>query len=103
MDSTTKKRKKRKRNVERESDKFTKVAVGTFGSGWAWLVKDRGALKIVTTSNAETPITKGQVALLTCDVWEHAYYIDYRNLRQKFVETFLSNLVNWEFAQANFA
>ncbi|MFZ5443661.1 MAG: superoxide dismutase [Myxococcota bacterium] len=81
---------------------FSEAAVGQFGSGWAWLVKEGDKLKIVTTSNAETPITKGQTALLTCDVWEHAYYIDYRNLRAKFVETFLTNLVNWDFAAANF-
>ena len=78
------------------------AAVGQFGSGWAWLVKEGDKLKIVTTSNAETPITKGQTALLTCDVWEHAYYIDHRNMRAKFVESFLTNLANWDFAAANF-
>ena len=66
------------------------------------MVKDGSQLKIVTTGNAETPITKGQRPLLTCDVWEHAYYIDYRNLRAKYVETFLEKLVNWSFAEANF-
>jgi superoxide dismutase, Fe-Mn family len=66
-------------------------------------VKDGDALKIVTTSNADTPLAKGQKPLLTCDVWEHAYYIDYRNLRAKFVETFLNSLANWDFAAANFA
>ncbi len=81
---------------------FADAAVGQFGSGWAWLVKEGDKLKIVTTSNAETPLTKGQTALLTCDVWEHAYYIDYRNLRAKFVEVFLASLVNWDFAAANF-
>ncbi len=81
---------------------FSTAAVGQFGSGWAWLVKEGDKLKIVTTSNAETPITKGQRALITCDVWEHAYYIDYRNLRAKYVETFLEKLVNWDFAAANF-
>ncbi len=81
---------------------FADAAVGQFGSGWAWLVKEGDKLKIVTTSNAETPLTKGQTALITCDVWEHAYYIDYRNLRAKFVEVFLASLVNWDFAAANF-
>ncbi len=80
---------------------FQTAAVGQFGSGWAWLVSDGGKLKIVTTSNAETPMTKGATCLVTCDVWEHAYYIDYRNLRAKFVETWLANLVNWDFAAAN--
>jgi Fe-Mn family superoxide dismutase len=81
---------------------FQTAAVGQFGSGWAWLVKEGDKLKIVTTSNAETPLTRGQTPLITCDVWEHAYYIDYRNLRAKYVETFLTSLVNWEFAAANF-
>jgi Fe-Mn family superoxide dismutase len=81
---------------------FQDAAVGQFGSGWAWLVKEGDKLKIVTTSNAETPLTKGATCLLTCDVWEHAYYVDYRNMRAKFVETFLANLVNWDFAAANF-
>jgi Fe-Mn family superoxide dismutase len=81
---------------------FADAAVAQFGSGWAWLVKEGDKLKIVTTGNAETPLTKGQTALITCDVWEHAYYIDYRNLRAKFLETFLSSLVNWDFAAENF-
>ncbi len=81
---------------------FTKTAVGTFGSGWAWLVKKAdGSVDIVNTSGAGTPLTTGDTPLLTCDVWEHAYYIDYRNLRPKYVEAFW-NLVNWDFAQANF-
>jgi Fe-Mn family superoxide dismutase len=83
---------------------FTKSAVGNFGSGWTWLVrKADGSLDIVNTSNAATPLTTGDKALLTIDVWEHAYYVDYRNARPKFVETFLNHLVNWEFAQRNFA
>ncbi len=77
---------------------FTKTAVGTFGSGWAWLVKNPGGgLDLLSTSNAGTPMTQGKTAILTCDVWEHAYYIDYRNARPKYVEAFW-NLVNWEFA-----
>jgi Fe-Mn family superoxide dismutase len=81
---------------------FSTAAIGQFGSGWAWLVKEGEKLKIVTTSNAETPITKGHRPLMTADVWEHAYYIDYRNLRAKYLETFLEKLVNWDFAAANF-
>ena len=83
---------------------FVKSAVGNFGSGWTWLVKKPdGSVDIVNTGPAGTPLTTADKALLTVDVWEHAYYIDYRNLRPKFVETFLSNLVNWSFAEANFA
>ena len=78
--------------------KFKEAAVGQFGSGWAWLVDDKGKLAIVTTANAMTPIAKGQKPLLTCDVWEHAYYLDYQNERPKFVETFLRHLVHWHFA-----
>jgi Fe-Mn family superoxide dismutase len=85
-------------------DAFTKSAVGNFGSGWTWLVKKPdGALDIINTSNAGTPITGADQPLLTLDVWEHAYYIDYRNARPKFVETFLANLANWDFAAKNFA
>ena len=82
---------------------FSKAAVGTFGSGWAWLVKNSaGELEIVSTSNAATPMTNGQTALMTCDVWEHAYYVDYRNARPKYVESFW-NLVNWNFVTTNFS
>ena len=82
---------------------FSKCAVTTFGSGWAWLVKTpAGELDLVSTSNAATPLTTDNKALLTCDVWEHAYYIDYRNARPKYVESFW-NLVNWDFVAANFA
>ncbi len=84
-------------------EKFSLAAIGTFGSGWAWLVKNvDGSLEIVSTSNAATPLRDGKVPLLTCDVWEHAYYIDYRNARPKYVENFW-NLVNWDFVAANFA
>ena len=83
---------------------FTKSAVGNFGSGWTWLVKKvDGSVDIVNTSNAATVLTTGDKALLTIDVWEHAYYIDFRNARPKFVETFLGSLANWDFAAKNFA
>jgi len=83
---------------------FTKSAVGNFGSGWTWLVKKAdGSVDLVNTSNAATPLTGADKPLLTIDVWEHAYYIDYRNARPKFVETYLTSLVNWDFAAANFA
>ena len=83
---------------------FQTSAVGNFGSGWTWLVKKAdGSLDIVNMGAAGTPLTTGDKALLCVDVWEHAYYIDYRNLRPKFVETFLASLVNWSFAEANFA
>ncbi|SPJ17701.1 superoxide dismutase, Fe [Burkholderiales bacterium] len=82
---------------------FSKSAVGNFGSGWTWLVKRTDAtVDIVNTSNAGTPLTTADKALLTIDVWEHAYYIDYRNARAKFVEAFLNNLANWDFAARNF-
>ncbi|MEK8084848.1 superoxide dismutase [Fe] [Aquabacterium sp. A3] len=82
---------------------FTKSAVGNFGSGWTFLVKKAdGSVDIVNMGPAGTPLTTGDTPLLTIDVWEHAYYIDYRNARPKFVETFLSSLVNWEFAEKNF-
>ena len=83
---------------------FVKSAVGNFGSGWTWLVKKPdGSIDIVNTGPSGTPLTTADKALLTVDVWEHAYYIDYSNARPKFVETFLSDLVNWDFAEANFA
>jgi Fe-Mn family superoxide dismutase len=82
---------------------FTKSAVGNFGSGWTWLVKKAdGSVDLVNTSNAGTTLTTGDTALLTIDVWEHAYYIDFRNARPKFVETFLNSLANWDFASGNF-
>lgn len=84
-------------------EEFAKCAVGTFGSGWGWLVKNPdGSVELLSTSNAGTPATSGKKALLTCDVWEHAYYIDYRNLRPKYVEAFW-NLVNWDFAAQQYA
>lgn len=87
----------------RFKEAFAAAAVGTFGAGWAWLVKKPdGSLDIVSTSNAATPLTSDAKPLLTIDVWEHAYYIDYRNARPKFVEAFW-NVANWDFAARNFA
>jgi len=84
-------------------EEFANAATTLFGSGWAWLVLDGGKLKITQTSNADLPMKHGQAALLTLDVWEHAYYIDYRNARPKFIEAFLTSLANWDFAAANYA
>ncbi|MCG8464800.1 MAG: superoxide dismutase [Fe] [Xanthomonadales bacterium] len=82
---------------------FSKTAITTFGSGWGWLVKTpEGKLELASTSNAETPLTGDNTPLLTCDVWEHAYYVDYRNACPKYVEAFW-NLVNWEFVAQQFA
>jgi len=82
-------------------EQFTNAGVTLFGSGWAWLVKNSdGSLAIEATSNAGNPLRNGKKALLTCDVWEHAYYIDYRNARAKYVEAFW-NLVNWDFVASN--
>ncbi|MCR6702245.1 MAG: superoxide dismutase [Fe] [Dokdonella sp.] len=84
-------------------EEFTKTSVGTFGSGWGWLVqRPDGSLALASTSNAGTPLTGSDRALLTCDVWEHAYYIDYRNARPKYVEAFW-NLVNWDFVTSQLA
>lgn len=79
---------------------FIHAALSQFGSGWAWLVRDGETLRIVKTANADTPLAHGQIPLLTCDVWEHAYYLDYQNARAAFVETFLEHLVNWDFVAA---
>lgn len=85
-------------DFEKFKDEFTKLSINTFGSGWGWLVqKPDGSVALVSTSNAGTPLTGEDTPLLTCDVWEHAYYIDYRNMRPKYLEAFW-NLVNWEFA-----
>jgi Fe-Mn family superoxide dismutase len=90
-------------SFEEFKKQFTATCVGTFGSGWGWLVKTpAGELELVSTSNAATPLTTANKALLTCDVWEHAYYIDYRNSRPNYMAAFW-NLVNWEFASKNFA
>ena len=87
--------------IEAFKKNFFDVAAGTFGSGWAWLVKNSdGSLEIMSTANAGTPMTEGKTALLTCDVWEHAYYIDYRNARPSYLEHFWA-LVNWDFVEQN--
>lgn len=82
---------------------FKHAAVGQFGSGWAWLVADKSELRVTNLPNAMTPMVQGQTPLLTCDVWEHAYYLDYQNRRPDFVQVFLDKLVNWEFAAMNLA
>jgi Fe-Mn family superoxide dismutase len=90
-------------SVEEFKKQFTALCVGTFGSGWGWLVKTpTGELELVSTSNAATPLTSANKPLLTCDVWEHAYYIDYRNSRPNYMGAFW-NLINWEFVSKNFA
>jgi superoxide dismutase, Fe-Mn family len=88
---------------EKFAEQFKAAAVGRFGSGWAWLISDGGDLKIISTPNAENPMAQGKVALLTVDVWEHAYYLDYQNRRPDFVQTFLDQLVDWEFVEKNLA
>jgi superoxide dismutase, Fe-Mn family len=90
-------------SVAKFKEEFTAAAVSQFGSGWAWLVVEGGKLKVVKTGNADLPMKHQQTALLTCDVWEHAYYPTYKNLRPKYVEVFLNHLFNWEFAAANLA
>lgn len=90
-------------SFEEFKKQFTATCVGTFGSGWGWLVKTpSGELELISTSNAATPLTSSNTALLTCDVWEHAYYIDYRNSRPNYMAAFW-NLVNWDFVSKNFA
>lgn len=89
-------------SVEHFKEKFKEAALGQFGSGWAWLVKEGSSLKIMKTGNAETPLTDPKITpLLTCDVWEHAYYLDYQNRRPDYVGTFLDHLINWSFALKN--
>ncbi len=90
-------------SFEKFGQAFRDVATGQFGSGWAWLVLDSGHLRVVATPNAIPPMVMGQQALLTCDVWEHAYYLDHKNDRTRFVETFLEHLVNWAFVSEQFA
>jgi len=88
-------------SFDKFKEEFTNAGVTQFGSGWAWLVLEGGKLKVTKTPNADLPLKHGQKALLTMDVWEHAYYIDFRNARPKYIETFLTSLANWDFALAN--
>ena len=83
------------------AEQFKNAAVTQFGSGWAWLVSDGGSLKVTKTPNAVNPMAQGQKALLTVDVWEHAYYLDYQNRRPDFVQTFIDKLINWDFVAKN--
>jgi len=82
-------------------EEFKNAGVTQFGSGWAWLVLEGGTLKIVKTGNADNPLTKGMKPLLTIDVWEHAYYLDYQNRRPDYLATFIDKLINWDFVNAN--
>ncbi len=90
-------------SYEQFAEQFKQAAVTQFGSGWAWLAYKDGKLHIVKTSNAETPITDGYHPIIACDVWEHAYYIDYRNRRPDYVSIFTEHMINWDFANSNFA
>ncbi|MBM3468085.1 MAG: superoxide dismutase [Alphaproteobacteria bacterium] len=85
-------------SYEKFAADFKQAAVTQFGSGWAWLVAEKGNLRIMKTANADLPMVHGATALLTCDVWEHAYYLDFQNRRPDYVDTFLNHLVNWDFA-----
>jgi len=88
-------------SVDTFKQQFAEAATTQFGSGWAWLVSDGGKLAVTKTPNAESPLKAGQKPLLTIDVWEHAYYIDFRNARPKYIDAFLSHLINWDFAASN--
>ncbi|KZD03901.1 superoxide dismutase [Oceanibaculum pacificum] len=90
-------------SYDKFAEEFKAAGAGQFGSGWVWLVEDGGKLAIMKTPNAELPMTKGKKALITCDVWEHAYYLDYQNRRPDFLTAFLDKLVNWDFAEKNLA
>ncbi|MBL1147323.1 MAG: superoxide dismutase [Pseudomonadota bacterium] len=88
-------------SFDKFKEDFVNGGIGQFGSGWVWLVENGGKLEIVKTANAETPLTEGKKPLLVCDVWEHAYYIDFQNRRPDFLKSFLENLVNWDFVASN--
>ncbi len=90
-------------SVEKMKEDFKAAGVGQFGSGWAWLVVDGGKLSVMKTPNGENPLAHGKTAILGCDVWEHSYYIDYRNARPKYLDAFLNNLVNWEYVAELYA
>lgn len=88
-------------SFEKFRDEFRSAAIALFGSGWVWLVLDGDKLRILTTSNADSPVATDMLPLLVLDVWEHAYYLDYKNERKRYVENFLDKLINWKFAAAN--
>ncbi len=88
-------------SIEKLKEEFISVAAGQFGSGWAWLIAEDGVIKVMSTSDADTPIRNDKKPLLTCDVWEHAYYIDYRNDRGSYLEKFW-DLINWQFVEENY-
>lgn len=89
-------------SFEKFVEAFKTAGATQFGSGWAWLVLDNGTLKVTKTGNADNPMTTGQIPLLTMDVWEHAYYLDYQNKRPAYMDTFVASLINWDFVAANF-
>ena len=89
-------------NLDGFRTEFKQAALGQFGSGWTWLVRTTTGLDIVSTGNADTPVVNGAIPLLTLDVWEHAYYLDYQNQRDAYIDVFLNNLINWEFAAKNY-
>jgi Fe-Mn family superoxide dismutase len=88
-------------SYEKFREQFAQTAIDHFSNGWVWLVLDKGKLKIVDTHDADTPVLRGQKPLLTTDVWEHAYYLDYKNARKDYVNGFLDKLLNWDFVAAN--
>lgn len=88
-------------SLEKLKEEIKNAAVSQFGSGWAWLIDDNGTLKVTKTANAQNPLSLGQKALLTVDVWEHAYYLDYQNRRPDFVQTVLDKVINWDFVSEN--
>jgi len=88
-------------DVNTFKEQFVQAGVSQFGSGWAWLVFNNGKLEIAKTANAETPLTEGKKPLIVCDVWEHAYYLDYQNRRMDFVKVFVDKLINWDYALQN--
>ncbi len=90
-------------SFDKFKEEFSTAAATQFGSGWAWLIDDNGTLKVTKTPNAVDPVAEGQKALLTLDVWEHAYYIDFKNARPGFIKNFLDQLVNWDFVASNLA
>lgn len=90
-------------SVDAFKEEFVKAGVGQFGSGWVWLIEDGDRLAIVTTHDADNPIAQGKTPLLTCDVWEHAYYVDYQNKRPDFLKAFIGQLANWDFVAENLA